>query len=108
MANKLDVYQVVLGKKARNFKEFICKKCNIAETSTNQVVFNAFYRMLINQLSPAVYQITEKKIGFTILEHYNAISADAQGDIVPVHCAYGILHFAIAACNCSHRTWTGF
>ena len=50
MANKLDVYQVVLGKKAHNFKEFICKQCNIAETSTNQVVFNANGQLVINDV----------------------------------------------------------
>ena len=43
MASKLDVYQIVLGKRAGLFKDLVGKKCNITETSpTNSKVFNLY------------------------------------------------------------------
>ena len=69
MASKLDVYQIILGKRAGLFKYVICKKCGITETSpAKSKVFNAFYKKFLEMIGTNVFCVDAKKMGLTIFK----------------------------------------
>ena len=69
MASKLDVYQIILGKRAGLFKDVICKKCGITETSpAKSKVFNAFYKKFLELIGTNVFCVDAKKMGLTIFK----------------------------------------
>lgn len=69
MSSKLDIYQIVLGRNVKTFKELICKKWAITESSpTKNKVFNVFYKGFLEQIGRNVFCVDEKKMGLTIFK----------------------------------------
>lgn len=69
MASKLDVYQVVLNKRAGTFKDIILKKNNITDKATTYSrLFNTFYRNLIELIGKDVFCVENKNIGLTLFK----------------------------------------
>ncbi len=69
MASKLDVYQIILTKRAGAFKDVIIKKNSITDTAiTYSKLFNTFYRNVIDLIGKNVFCIENKSIGLTLFK----------------------------------------
>lgn len=69
MANKLDVYQIVLNKRAGTFRDVICKINKITEINPdNSKVFMSLYNYLLKLIGSDVCCFETKKMGLSILK----------------------------------------